>query len=170
MQEEAQAYTIYTTFNTKNGDTGYLFLDIRLYAVKELEILQKYIDLKDVANKEAAHTLPNPILVEHIIDIGDKEPPFGLLYNLLENKLVVLHQYIVDNFQRGWIWPSISQAGALIIFIPKKDKTLYFYVNYQALNKITIKNCYLLPLIGELINRLLGVKIFIKLDLKDIYY
>ena len=35
---------------------------------------------------------------------------------------------------------------------------------------ITIKNYYLLPLIGELINRLLGVKIFIKLDLKDIYY
>jgi len=61
-------------------------------------------------------------------------------------------------------------AGAPIIFIPKKDKTLYLYINYRALNKITIKNCYPLLLIGELINRLLGVKIFIKLDLKDIYY
>ena len=25
------------------------------------------------------------------IDIGDKQPPFRLLYNLLENKLAVLH-------------------------------------------------------------------------------
>jgi len=83
-------YTIYATLNTKNGDAKYLFLDIRLYTVKKLEISQKYIDLKNITNKEAAHTLPNPILVEHKIDIGDKEPPFGPLYNLLENKLVVL--------------------------------------------------------------------------------
>jgi len=37
-------------------------------------------------------------------------------------------------------------------------------------HKITIKNYYPLLLIGELINRLLGIKIFIKLDLKDIYH
>jgi len=55
------------------------------------------MDLKDVANKEAAHTLPNPILVEHKIDTGDKKPPFRPLYNLLKNKLAVLYQYIVDN-------------------------------------------------------------------------
>jgi len=36
------------------------------------------------------YTLPNPILVEHEIDIGDKEPPFRPLYNLLENELAVL--------------------------------------------------------------------------------
>ena len=90
MQEEGWAYAIYTTLNTKNRDAEYLFLDIWLYAVKEPEILQEYIDLKDIANKEAAHTLPNPMLVEHEIDIGDKEPPFRPLYNLLENKLAVL--------------------------------------------------------------------------------
>jgi len=66
-------------------------LDIRLYAVKEPEISQEYADLKDVANKEAAHTLPNPMLVEHKIDTGDKKPPFRPLYNLLENELAVLH-------------------------------------------------------------------------------
>ena len=63
---------MYTTFNTKNKDIGYLFLDIQLYVVKELEILQEYIDLEDVSNKEAAQTLFNPILVKHKIDIGDK--------------------------------------------------------------------------------------------------
>jgi len=90
MQEEGWAYTIYATLNTKNKDIGYLFLDVWLCVVKELEILQEYTDLKDVADKEAAHTLLNPILVEHKIDIGDKEPSFKPLYNLLENKLAVL--------------------------------------------------------------------------------
>jgi len=65
-------------------------LDVRLYIVKEPEILQEYTDLKDITDKEAAHTLPNPMLVEYKIDIGDKEPPFGPLYNLLKNKLAVL--------------------------------------------------------------------------------
>ncbi len=161
---------LYTTLSPKNKDIGYLFLDVRLYIVKELEISQEYIDLEEVSNKEAVQTLPNPILVKYKIDIGDKQPPFRPLYNLLENELAILRQYIVDNLQKGQIQPSISLVGALIIFIPKKDRTLYLYINYQALNKITIKNYYPLPLIGELINRLLGVKIFIKLDLKDIYY
>ena len=91
MQEEGWVYTIYTTLNTKNRDIGYLFLDIELYAVKELEILQKYIDLEDIFNKKDTQTLPNPILVKYKIDIEDKQPPFKLLYNLLENKLVVLY-------------------------------------------------------------------------------
>ena len=53
MQEEGWAYTIYTTFNSKNKDMGYLFLNIRLYVVKELEIPQEYIDLEEVFSKEA---------------------------------------------------------------------------------------------------------------------
>jgi len=81
---------MYTTLNTKNGDAEYSFLDIWLCIVEELEIPQEYADLKDIANKEAAHTLSNPMLVEYKIDIEDKEPPFRPLYNLLENKLVVL--------------------------------------------------------------------------------
>ena len=44
------------------------------------------------------------------------------------------------------------------------------YVDYRRLNKITIKNQYLLPLVGELLNRLGYSKIFIKLDLRDAYY
>ena len=72
MQKEGGVYAIYTTLNTKNGDTGYLFSDIQLYTVKELEIPQKYIDLEDVFSKEAIQTLPNPMLVEHKINTEDK--------------------------------------------------------------------------------------------------
>ena len=91
MQEKRWAYAIYTTLNPKNKDIGYLFLDVRLYIVEELEILQKYADLEEVFNKEAAQTLPNPILVKYKIDTGDKQPPFGPLYNLLKNKLAILY-------------------------------------------------------------------------------
>jgi Reverse transcriptase (RNA-dependent DNA polymerase) len=56
------------------------------------------------------------------------------------------------------------------MFVPKKDGTLRLYVDYWALNRITVKNRYPLSLIGELIDRLLGAKIFTKLDLKDAYH
>ena len=65
-------YAIYATLNPKNGDTVYLLLDIWLYAVKTLGILQEYVDLADVFNKEAVYTLLSLMLVKHEIDIGDK--------------------------------------------------------------------------------------------------
>ncbi len=43
-------------------------------------------------------------------------------------------------------------------------------VDYRALNKITTKNRYPLPLINKSINRLSDVKIYIKLDLRNVYY
>ena len=53
MQEEGWVYTIYATFNIKNRDIGYSFLNIQLCVIEELEILQEYIDLEEVSNKEA---------------------------------------------------------------------------------------------------------------------
>ena len=44
------------------------------------------------------------------------------------------------------------------------------YVDYRGLNKITVKDRYLLPLIRELLERLGKAKIFTKLDLRDTYY
>ena len=52
----------------------------------------------------------------------------------------------------------------------KVDGIIRLYVNYRRLNKITIKNQYPLPLVSELFNRLSYAKIFIKLDLYNIYY
>jgi hypothetical protein len=54
--------------------------------------------------------------------------------------------------------------------MPKSNKGLRLYVNYRALNKLTIKNRHALLLIDETINRLFNAKIYTKLDLKNAYY
>ena len=61
-------------------------------------------------------------------------------------------------------------AGILILFILKLDSTIRLYIDYRGLNKIIIKNSYLLPLVSKILDRLSRVKIFIKLDLRDAYY
>jgi hypothetical protein len=52
----------------------------------------------------------------------------------------------------------------------KKDRNLRLYVDYRSLNKITIKNKHALFLIGELIDRLSDAAIYIKLDIRNVYY
>ena len=60
--------------------------------------------------------------------------------------------------------------GAPIIFVPKKDGSLWLCVNYCRLNSITAKNCYPLLLVSEILDRLSSAKIYIKLDLRDTYH
>jgi hypothetical protein len=52
----------------------------------------------------------------------------------------------------------------------KSNGGLRFYVDYRALNKLTVKNRHALPLIDKTINRLSGAKIYTKLNLKNVYY
>jgi hypothetical protein len=61
-------------------------------------------------------------------------------------------------------------VGVLILFILKPDRTIRLYIDYYGLNKVTIKNRYLLPLVSEMLDQLSRVKIFTKLDLQDAYY
>ncbi|BAE58818.1 unnamed protein product [Aspergillus oryzae RIB40] len=66
-----------------------------------------------------------------------------------------------------WIRLLKSSVEAPILFIFKKNSGLKLYINYRGLNKITIKNRYLLFLILEILDRLAGVKFFIKINIQD---
>ena len=58
----------------------------------------------------------------------------------------------------------------LILFIFKKNNELRLCVNYKELNAIIIKNRHSLLLNTKMLNRLYDVKIFTKLNLKNVYY
>lgn len=48
------------------------------------------------------------------------------------------------------VHPSVSPWGTPILFVKKKDATLRLCINYQQLNKLTVKNKYPLPRIDDL--------------------
>ncbi|EED12060.1 gag/polymerase/env polyprotein, putative [Talaromyces stipitatus ATCC 10500] len=93
-----------------------------------------------------------------------------LLYPLSRAELEVLQYYLQENLKKGFIRPSKSPAASPILFVPKKDGTLRLCVDYRGLNKVTIKNRYLLPLMGEILDYINGAKVFSKINLKDAYY
>jgi len=75
-----------------------------------------------------------------------------------------LDQFLKENLETGWIRPSKSPMASPVFFIKKKDGTLWLVQDYRALNAMTVKNKYPLPLISKLINKLRGAKYFTKLD------
>jgi len=77
-----------------------------------------------------------------------------------------LKQFLKENLETGQIHPSKSLMASPVFFIKKKDGTLWLVQDYRALNAMTVKNKYPLPLISELINKLRGAKYFTKLDVR----
>ena len=57
-----------------------------------------------------------------------------------------------------------------MIFVKKKDGTLRLCIDYRQLNKLTINNKYLLPIIDDLFYQLKGGSIFSKIDLRSGYH
>ena len=70
----------------------------------------------------------------------------------------------------GLIQPSRTLYGAPVLFQKKYDGSLRMCVDYRALNKVTIKNKYLIPLAAELFDRLSKASYFTKLDLRSGYW
>ena len=65
----------------------------------------------------------------------------------------------------GHIQPSSSPFASPVVLVKKKDGTMRMCIDYQALNKKTIKNHYPFPRVVELIDELHGVVYFYKIDL-----
>ena len=65
--------------------------------------------------------------------------------------------------EKGFIRPSVSPWGAPMLFVKKKDGTLRLCVDYRQLNKMVVKNKYLLPRIDDLLHQLKGASVFLKI-------
>ncbi|OAG36021.1 hypothetical protein AYO21_09814 [Fonsecaea monophora] len=114
---------------------------------------------------------PSRTKVRHFIPLEEGQTaPYGPIYPLSAKELRVLREYIETAMGRGWIQPSESGVGALILFVPKKDGSLRLCVDYRGLNRVTKKNRYPLPLIPKILDRLVGARVYTKLDLKDAYH
>jgi hypothetical protein len=110
-------------------------------------IPDRYKDFYDVFEKHNADHLPEHRRCDCLIDLQEGAcPPFGPIYGL-----------------------SAPELKAPILFVKKKDDSLRLCVDYQGLNKLTVRNCYPLPLIPELLDQLQSARVFSKIDLRGAY-
>ena len=79
-------------------------------------------------------------------------------------KLNAVKKYLDKHLRKDIIHFSSFSAAASVLLARKSDGGLRLCVDYQALNAITIKNCYSISLIRKTLNQLCQIKIYIKLD------
>ena len=71
-------------------------------------------------------------------------------YRMAPSELKKLKTQLQDLVDKGFIQPSVSPWGALVLFVKKKGETMRLCIEYQQFNKITIKNKYTLSRIDDL--------------------
>lgn len=120
--------------------------------------------------KQADKLPPHRPGVDHRIELEKDqngrtpEAPWGPLYNMSRDELLVLRKTLTELLDKGFIRVSNSPAAAPVLFVRKPGGGLRFCCDYRALNRITRKDRYPLPLIQETLNRISKAKWYTKLD------
>ena len=127
-------------------------------------------DFLDVFLEELLGLPPHREIEFAIYIVHGTTPASITPYRMAPLELKELKLQLQGLLEKGFIRPSVSPLGALVLFFKKKDGTLRLCIDYRQLNKLTVKNKYLLPRIDDLFDQLKGASIFLKIDLRSGYH
>nr|GEX69788.1 retrotransposon protein, putative, Ty3-gypsy subclass [Tanacetum cinerariifolium] len=121
---------------------------------KRLENIPVVREFPDVVPEELPG-LPPVHQVEFQIDlIPGAAPVAHAPYRLAPLEMQDLLNQLQELADRGFIRPNTSPWGAYVLFVKKKDGSFKMCIDYCKLNKLTVKNRYLLPRIDDLFDQL----------------
>jgi hypothetical protein len=130
-------------------------------------ILREYIDLFP----EEVPSLPPRRDIDFSIELILGSVPMSRTpYRMSTPEIVEIKPQLKEMWDKDYIQPSVFPWGALALFVKNKDVTLRLCIDYRQLNKMTIKNKYLLPRIDDLFDQLRGATIFSKIDWRYGYH
>ena len=124
------------------------------YLVYAIEVRDSCSRLKDIpVVREFSDVFPDDlpgIPPDREIDFQIKltlgtKPISKAPYRMAPLELKELKVQMEELVSKGFVRPSTSPWGALVLFVKKKDGSLRLCIDYRELNKVTIQNQYSLP-------------------------
>lgn len=120
---------------------------------------------------ELPKKLPPRRAIDQKIDlIPGSRPPAQAPYRMAPPELAELRKQLGELLDAGYVQPSKAPYGAPVLFQKKQDGSMRMCVDYRALNKVTVKNKYPIPLVADLFDQLSKATYFTKLDLRSGYW
>lgn len=112
-------------------------LQIKIATDPTTRLLRHYHEFLLLFNRREADKLP-PYRghgIDHKIELiqqnrKDAEVPWGLLYNMSRDELLVLRKMLTENLDKGFVRVSHSPAAAPVLFVRKAGGGLRFCVDY----------------------------------------
>ncbi|KAI0995207.1 hypothetical protein K3495_g12974 [Podosphaera aphanis] len=110
------------------------------------------------------------ILMQKTSEGRDMEVPWGPQYGMSREELLVLRKTLTELLDKNWIRTSSSPGEAPVLFIKKPGDGLRFCVDYRALNAVSERDRYPLPLIQEAMQMLAGATWLTKVDVRAAFH
>ena len=133
----------------------------------EKMVLKRFHQWLKVFEKVESERIPVRKVWDHTIDLKDDFRASKVrVYSLFRNKKKEVQKFVNKHLRKGYIRPFKSPQTSPIFFVEKKDKGKHMVMDYYRLNKQTVKNNYLLPLITDLVDDMGNKRIFTKIDLQ----
>ncbi|GJU35293.1 hypothetical protein Tco_1183647 [Tanacetum coccineum] len=132
----------------------------------EHHLVHQNIEIHAKRMLETCRAFPSTRQVEFQIDLVPGAASVARApYRLAPSKMKALSEQLQELSNKGFIRPSSSPWGALVLFVKKKDGSFQICIDYQELNKLTVKNRYPLPRIDDLFDQLQGSSVYSKIYL-----
>ena len=133
--------------------------------VKKL-VSERFYKQIHMFGKKASERMPMRKVWNYMIEIKeDFVSKKEKVYLLSRKERGEIYGFIEEQLRKGYIRPLKMSQIAPVFFVGKKNGKKIMVQDYQYLNKWTIKNNYLLPLILDIVESMSMKKVFTKLDL-----
>ena len=127
------------------------------------------IEFQDVFAKHT-YDLGNFNAIEHEINTGDAKPVKSKMRRTPLKFAGEEEAELQKMLDAGVIKPSVSDWASAPVLIRKRDGTVRYCLDFRALNAISTKDVYPLPLVEDCLDTLTGSQWFSKLDANCAYW
>ncbi|GKC06003.1 putative reverse transcriptase domain-containing protein [Tanacetum coccineum] len=109
------------------------------YMLKGCPVFLSNVTTKETEDKSEKNRLEDVPIVRDFPDVFPEDLPARAPYRLAPSEMKELSEQLKELSDKGFIRPSSSPLGAAILFVKKKDGSFRMCIDYQELNKLTLR-------------------------------